>query len=798
MNFRRTLTVFVGSPGDLPLERDAVQATIEEMNRLLANRAGFQLDLLRWEDSAPGFGNPQERLNTELDRADLFIGMLNRSWGSPPEGESQATSGFEEEYRRSLARRKATGAPEMMVLFQKVPEEILRDAGPHLQKVMEFRKELDSLKPVFYKTFDGVPDLQQQLRAYLSAWIHGLREAENQAGRDDLAEPPTHTSTPNEGEQLAFSAEGSAFLADIAKSGREGGTLPPREIARLRLLGLLSYSSGNDLRALGVHDANLLYSEYPHEAFGADEIRGLVSSGLEHFKAKTVPLWSWLMRLESKLGPSLANAALLQPRPVERVGALSALQLIGLDLESPLFDRGSLLQLLLDGAENRDVRSSALQYLSEHGVEADLPELWSAHGNTGAGQIDEVANTILHILARTNRKAAFRSLIDLAPSMPSQALIDQIFTVADDVPAAWLIEAFAHRSAKVRAAALAGIGRLGAEAPNWARALTRDEDPDVRAAAVLALESLGELLSAEDVRSILVRSTRNALWPFGGPTVSSGSAQWAFYRRRSIQRWSEDQQRIAAVRHRDAGAMLKLAGADADIALLREVVDQKGAVDLHARWSGSGLEEGPLTEDIALSLYVRAVEYLAAKMDGNDIERVRGAFADSRVDLPEAAYQYLGAKGDWSDAERVVAATNERRGAAPPTLLSIPDRKNEFQWASEALVALGENDWGRLLALAPAPGVLRQLILAVPQKTWMTLRDPTVIGLFANTSEGVREAAVLRCIRDFPVKRLKVLAGQFEKLPENRFYSIIHWLDFGIAVPRAISVPAARRRLIAL
>lgn len=795
MNFRRTLTVFMGSPGGLSDERDAVQATIDEMNRLFANRAGYQLDLIRWEDSVPGFGNPQERLNLELDRADLFIGMLNRHWGSPPEGESEATSGFEEEYRRSLARRQATGSPEMMVLFQKVPDEILRDAGPHLQKVIAFRQELDHLKPIFYKTFDGVADLQQQLRAYLSAWLHGLREAETQAGRDDLAEPPAPNSPTNDGEQLIFSPQGAAFLADIAKGGRESGALAPPEIARLRLLGLLSHTSGNDPRALGVHDANLLYSDYSPDVFGPDEVGGLISSALEHYKAKTVPLWTWLMQRGAPLGHTLANATLLQLRTVERVGALAALQFIGFNLESPSFDRGTFVQLLLDGSENRDVRSATLQYLNEHGLEADLPELWTAHASAAAGQIEEVAIAILHILARTDPTAAFRNLIDLGPSSPSRALVDQIFTTANAVPEAWLIEAFAHRSAPVRASALAASARLGAERLHWARALTRDEDADVRAAAVGALEASGELLSPEDVRSILVRSTKNALWPFGIPSRSSGSAQWAFYRRHSLRRWSDEQKRLVAERDQDAVAMLQLAGADQNIDLLRALVDQKGTVDINTEWPRPGQDPSPLTEDRALSLYARAAECLATKMEASDIERIRGVFADTRVDLSESVYRYLGAHGDWTDVARVVAATNERRGTAPPTMLSIPNRSSEYRWASEALIALGDSAWDRILTLSPEPAVLRRLVLTVPQRAWTLLSDHLLIGLFTNGSEEVREVAALRCIRDLPAKRIRALAGQFQALSENRFYSIIHWLDFGMAVPRTISVPAARRWL---
>lgn len=795
LNFRRTLTVFIGSPGGLSDERSAVQATIEEMNRLVAHRAGYHLDVVRWEDSVAGFGNPQQRLNQELDRSDLFIGMLNRNWGSPPAGDSNATSGFEEEYRRSLKRRQSSGAPEMMVLFQTVPPDILRDPGPDLQKVMAFRQELDSAKPVFYKVFDGVQDLQQQLRAYLAAWLHGLGETENPANREDVAEPATTPAVSHDGAHRVFSPQGAVFLAAAAKAERENGMLLPAEVARLRLLGFLSHTSSNDARVLDVHDANLLYSECSPSMFGDDEVDGLISAGLDHYVAKTAPLWTWLMHGPEDPAVILSNAAILRSRASERVGAISALNFIGGDLRSAMFTRETLVDLLLDGSENRDVRAATFRYLSDHGGEADLPALWTAQANGAAGQIDEATAAILSVLARIDCVKAFRALIDLTPSNPSHDVVDQIFAAADALPAEWIAEALSHRSAYVRLAAFQMRHRLPDGSHDWARALTRDVDPDVRAAAVAAIEASGEALSPDDVRNILVKSTRNALLGFGAPTAVSGSAQWAFYRRQSIQRWSEDQQRRAVERDKDAWTLLTLAGVAEKPGLLRAVVDVKGMIELKVPDMVGETARTPSTEEHALSLYVQAVDGLASLREAEDLDRIREAFADTRVELTEASYAYLGARGDWSDTGRIVAATQERRGTPPPTLMSFTDRRTEYGWAAAALIALGRDAWLQLLALNPAPPVLRRLVLEVPQKTWAGIDNSLLLQLFGNADESVREATALRCVRDLSIKRMKVAFDHFQAHAQSRYYSVIHWLDFGMAAPRTVSVSAARRKL---
>jgi hypothetical protein len=799
VTLRRTLTVFMGSPGDLPDERDAVQATIVEMNRNLANPMGFHLDLVRWEDSAPGFGNPQDRINLELDRADLFIGLLHRKLGSRADSEGPDMTGFEVEFQRSLTRRKASGAPEMMMLFRVVPPEFMRDIGPDLRKVLDFREALDRDKPLLYQTFADVADLEKQLRSYLSRWIHSLGREEVTAEAASLAEPiAEEEEVDSDVQRLAFSAPGAEFLGRLAVDKRKIGALTSAEAARFRLLGVSVHQTGNDVQTLGVHDANVLFSDCAPALFGCEEVDGLISSGLDHYRTKTVPLWTWLARKDPALGPTLSDGALLQLNVRRRVGALSALQFLGLNLKGPLFDRTTLIQLILAPAEDREVRAALLQYLGDHGVEDDLQELWRAHADTSLGQADEIAIVILHILARFQPKHAFRALLDMAPSSPPRSLVDEIFSGVEGLPEGWLIEAFGHRAARVRIAALQASDQLTADRAHWCLALTRDEDPDVRAAAVASLEASGEMLSPEDARGILVRTNRTGnalLWNWSRAKTETGTSQWYAYRRLAIRRWSQDQKRSEAARDRDADAMLDLAGGEKDLSILRQVVDKKGEINPAAGLMNEDGSEKPLTAEESISLYQRALDRLAERLEAADVGRVRNAFGDARIELPETAYRFLAMRGSWSDAELIIKASGERRGTEPKTLLSITDRSEEYRWAAHAIVALAGGDWTRLLSLRPDAGVFRQLILAPPRKVWALLSDEVLLAALSHTDDLARELAALRCVRDLPVKRIKGLAAKFQKLPEHRYYSTIHWLDFGVAISRGLAVPAVSRRL---
>ncbi len=80
---RNVLTVFIASPGDLAVERKRAFQVVAEVNDTIKN-IDWSIDLLGWEDTLPGFGRPQALINREVERCDLFIGLLWRRWGTPP------------------------------------------------------------------------------------------------------------------------------------------------------------------------------------------------------------------------------------------------------------------------------------------------------------------------------------------------------------------------------------------------------------------------------------------------------------------------------------------------------------------------------------------------------------------------------------------------------------------------------------------------------------------------------------------------------------------------------------------
>ncbi len=72
--------IFIASPGDLSTERKRFPKILERLNKLKAHAVGIQLEPLGWEDSLPGKGRPQELINQDVEKCDLFVMLLWKRW----------------------------------------------------------------------------------------------------------------------------------------------------------------------------------------------------------------------------------------------------------------------------------------------------------------------------------------------------------------------------------------------------------------------------------------------------------------------------------------------------------------------------------------------------------------------------------------------------------------------------------------------------------------------------------------------------------------------------------------------
>ena len=113
---RRVVSVFLASPGDLKKERVWAQDVVDEFNKTWSRFFNLMVELVVWEDSIRGIGRPQEIINREqLERCELFVGMLHRRWGTPT---GVYSSGFEEEFDISERSFREFEQPSIDLLFK--------------------------------------------------------------------------------------------------------------------------------------------------------------------------------------------------------------------------------------------------------------------------------------------------------------------------------------------------------------------------------------------------------------------------------------------------------------------------------------------------------------------------------------------------------------------------------------------------------------------------------------------------------------------------------------------------------
>ena len=175
---RKIIRAFLASPGDLQEERKAIRDVVDEFNASWANELGYQVELVGWEETVAGFGRPQHLINQDLDRCDLFLGMIWKRWGTPPDHGGDFSSGFEEEFERSMARREETGSPEISLFFKQIPDEFTVDPGDDLKKVLGFRDRIIAGKKILFQHFSTVRDMETLARKSITTYVIRVRNEE--------------------------------------------------------------------------------------------------------------------------------------------------------------------------------------------------------------------------------------------------------------------------------------------------------------------------------------------------------------------------------------------------------------------------------------------------------------------------------------------------------------------------------------------------------------------------------------------------------------------------------------------
>lgn len=822
---RKIIRAFLASPGDLEEERKAIRNVVDEFNESWADELGYQVELIGWEETVAGFGRPQHLINQDLDRCDLFLGMIWKRWGTPPDCGGDFSSGFEEEFERSMARREKSGSPEISLFFKQIPDEFMGDPGDDLKRVLEFRKKIIDGKRILFQNFSEMRDIETLARKSVTAYVIRVREDESsepdelrakraRSGSEDVSEEDMgHESSP-------LSVEGFNFLEGFVERLRHPYSLDElnaSDVARFRLLANSISKPGNEEMNIGVHDINILFEARTEGMeLGEKEKRLLTSLGFQHLTNENVPLWCWYSAVAdySKINPAVLSSV-EGVNENEKVGAISVLTSLALELLTPnyMISRDVIIKAWFSVNSSDKVRTAALGYLAKCGNAEDLETVKKEYARSDYGTSRYALECMIEILLRTGQlKAAQELVLESQFESLNVDLLRSVLEGFEGLETSALLIGLEHRNSQVRLRTMKLLHVRGALNIGMAERLSGDNDALIRKEAIAVLEELGKPLTDVEIRKILVmpqKQRRASLVGMRNMAVPDKAGEELF-----------QQYQLGVLKSLSEAELEKKVGTsmvyddDAFFALveryfrnhadeLRRNVDDKFSAYLEERIQRALAAFGDsassqdyvkktrdLTEYLQKKLTRRGLNVLCIAQKPEDLQRIRANLRDGYTDVSKLDAQYLAKHGEWSDITMLANAEMPKKGA---TLLSMSGDE-EFQLeVARAITSIGKkHSVSDLLTLEMPAAILKKTIELCAESRFARISRDALLALFNHESDNVRKAAVVLAVRAFPAKRIKTILHEYVVNENYRYYNIIHWLDLGASMRRDDAKRVAR------
>jgi hypothetical protein len=811
-NTRKIIRAFLASPGDLQEERKAIRAVIDEFNESWADDLGYQIELIGWEETVAGFGRPQNLINQDLDRCDLLLGMIWKRWGTPPDHGGKFSSGFQEEFERSMARREKSGSPEISLFFKKIPEEFMADPGIDLKKVLEFREAIIADKKILFQNFENVREMEILTRKCVTAYVNRVRTADEASEPEELQAKRAQSSTEKKGEDnrehkaSPISDEGFKFLEDLVQKISQPDSLDAlsaSDVARFRLLANSVSKPGNEEMALGVHDINILFAERIQGLkLGKREIRFLARLGFQNLANENVPLWSWY----SALSDSQPNPAIISSfagtNDKEKIGALSVMTALALDLPSAddVIKREWLIDDWFSDSSSDNVRTAALRYLAKCGIAGDLSIARKEYDRNDHGTSRNALECMIEILLRIGQtKAAQELTLESQFVSLNSNLLRSVLEGFEGLETSSLLLGLEHQNSKVRLHSMMALQGRGALDIGMAERLSGDSDALVRNGAVTALLSLGKLLDETEVKNILVqpKTQTGAIGLALGD--QPGEELFQKYKLDALKSLSEAEleKRVEASLMYNDTAYFALVEKDFrnHVDGLRRNVDDRFSAYFEERIKRMEVLFHNLPDQQDLIKSTRDVEefvrkkltrqglnVLCAARKHEDLPRIRANLRDGYAEASRLDADYLGHHGEWIDIPLLANAKEPPRS----TSLFATSGDREFQGATaQAITSIGnKHSVSDLLSIEMPATILKKTIELCTTSRFATISLDALLALFNHESDEVRKAAAVLAVQALTTKRIRSILRGYVSSDKQRYYNVIHWLDLGASMRR--------------
>lgn len=794
---RKVISFFLASPGDLIVERKIAKQVADELNSMLSLKFNVHIELVGWEDTVSSAGRPQEIINRDLERCDVFIGVLWKRWGSAPDNESKYESGFEEEFTIATAGHKKSRKPQISLFFKKIDSPALSDPGEQLQKVIRFKKKIIEEKTLLFQDFETKEEFESVIRKCISNYAleHvDINDAQPQATHAPEADLEPVKSEQNKG-SFDFSpiqGKSASFIQSILhRSGdaSKRAKLEPFEVARLRLISNGLGDGQNDHAYIGVHDANLIYKNKDAIALDDQELLGLLQSGARNLKYENIPIWYWL-QCTGKEYCNLSFLTLTMPDNDYSITAsiLDLMTLTGSDIDGgEFFTRKDYIDNWLSEKKNFSVKNAALRYLCEKGVESDLAEIYKEIEKNSSQTIVLAYEACVSIKLRGGLSAGLNALNDLQPAALSAEIIDRLFENHSHISTEELHKTVGNRNKLVRAKAIEVLISRDLLPAHLIEMIQQDPEPSVRALAIPALLKQGASLSEDDAKAIIMKDKSKS--------TREEDLAWSRFQSNilALVDSAELERRMHRLLPISSEAYIEISRRKLDAQrpeLTRNLLDKyEGFYQRHMRAWAEASNEDPnailkqfddLKQYIINGLIRKALSLLVEKKSKKDLLVIRTCLAYPLLLPTEADLNYLYLYGEWQDAPLVIDLVKRFSSTEGKALLGGGNIPKEAQvLAVKTILKIGKNRLADILAL-DCPGTLRRnIISSISDRDFVNIGVDVVLDILNNDDSEVRKHCALKCAKTYSRAKLLSLFDKYNEA-EQIFYNVIHWLDFGV------------------
>lgn len=798
--YRKIIKVFLGSPGDLEDERKAAKVVVDEENANHANALGYHIDLVGWEDTVSQRRRAQDAINVDLDQCEYFVGLMWKQWGTPPGPEGHPySSGFEEEYRRSVERHEKSGKPEISLLFKNIPKDALSDVGKQLEKVLAFQKEIAEEKKQYYQKFHDLRDFEQRFRAVIAKFLKDQQLEDSKSEANEPQQPRQKDEGGKDqksGEKLSqmFDPGAMAFIEDfVAKQHNGDNAYSAAEVARFRLLACSISQSGNDSIQLGTHDANLIFRDLRGVEFSTLEHSELISTALESLDSSTVPLWHWIFLPSYNIKAALPLRTLWGGEKHRR-SAFKLLEILAIapkDFESSL-DRTEFPEFWFSESVSDELVIAALEYLGvvgDDGLQIDWAEFV---GSSEANVSRAAVRSLVRIKSQISTTDALRFVsehesVDLGSDLTGK-LLSNINTIETEVLRACL----KNKTRKFRYAVATELSERNALTKADAQLICESAEADIRLIGAKALAQQNPRLTPSDVRKLLVKPRKsNSLGLLVSPQYRDYPGEDAFkdYKvsllsRMPYQDLLELQKDESFYSTEATIAIYRGHFGKVKIDLEKNLLNgfeefcagRRGAIE-----GSDGAPSEAVYNFVREGLVQSSLEAFSAKARKPELATIRKVLDDCDVCFSTEVVEFFAKHGDWADAARIARLSFKMKFGPGFSLLSVDDHSMDYQLAASTILKLGKKRIADIWNLDLPNQVRVQIVIQMSKKSFSAFDDRGIIDMLLWNSDVVREVVALKAILCLSKIRLNNILDAYYLVGGSYYYNAIFWLDLGVS-----------------